>query len=66
MLDTNVTVETGVPSSALLLFDRAMTMRAISGDIVRAAQELNRLSDHELSELGINRTDIEDVIAQYI
>lgn len=66
MLDTNVTIENGVPGSALLLFDRAMTMRAISGDIVRAAQELNRLSDHELSELGINRTDIEDVIAQYI
>ncbi|MDA7966993.1 hypothetical protein [Ruegeria sp.] len=66
MLDTETTFDTGVSGSALLLFDRAMNMRAISTDIVRAAQELNRLTDHELSELGISRIDVEAVIAQYI
>ncbi|WP_050605048.1 DUF1127 domain-containing protein [Ruegeria sp. 6PALISEP08] len=53
-------------ASALLLFDRAMRIRAISPDIVRAAQHLNALNDHQLSELGINRCDIEDTIERYI
>lgn len=53
-------------ASALLLFDRAMRIRAISDDIVRAAQYLNSMSDHQLSELGINRSDIEDTIERYI
>lgn len=52
--------------SALLLFDRAMQIRAISADIVRAAQYLNGFSDQDLSELGINRSDIEDTIRRYI
>ncbi|WP_170419721.1 hypothetical protein [Ruegeria atlantica] len=55
-----------ISESALLLFDRAMRMRAISVDIVRAAQYLNGYSDQELSELGINRSDIEDTIQRYI
>lgn len=66
MLDNNLVYEQGPSASALMLFDRAMQMRAIRTDIVRAAQELNRLSDRELSELGINRVDVEGVIAQYI
>ncbi len=66
MLDANPTQDQTVSASAVLLFDRAMKMRAIQADIVCAAQELNRLSDHELSELGINRVDVEAVIAQYI
>lgn len=53
-------------SSALRLFDRAMRIRAVQTDIVRAAQELNRLSDKQLSELGINRADVEDTIQRYI
>ncbi|NOD30456.1 DUF1127 domain-containing protein [Ruegeria sp. HKCCD6228] len=53
-------------ASALLLFDRAMRIRSISPDIVRAAQHLNALTDHQLSELGINRSDIEDTIQRYI
>ena len=53
-------------ASALMLFDRAMQVRAISSDIVRAAQYLDSLSDHQLSELGINRCDIEDTIQRYI
>ncbi|WP_170346657.1 DUF1127 domain-containing protein [Ruegeria atlantica] len=52
--------------SALLLFDRAMRIRSISPDIVRAAQHLNALTDHQLSELGINRSDIEDTIQRFI
>ncbi|WP_170429771.1 hypothetical protein [Ruegeria arenilitoris] len=52
--------------SALLLFDRAMRIRAISADIVRAAQYLSGFSDQELSELGINRSDLEDTIRRYI
>ncbi len=66
MFDAEPIIETGTNNSTLLLFDRAMQMRAISADVVNAAQELNRLSDHELSELGINRIDVEAVIAQYI
>ncbi len=66
MLDTNPIPNLKTSNSTLLLFDRAMRMRAISADIVRAAQDLNRLSDVELSELGINRCDVEAVIAQYI
>ncbi len=66
MLDTMTIPETKTVASALLLFDRAMNVQAISSDIVRAAQELNRLSDHQLSELGINRSDIENTIDRYI
>ncbi len=66
MLDSNLNPKQTVSNSALLLFDQAMRMRAIQADIVRAGQELNRLSDFELSELGINRCDVEAVIAQYI
>ncbi|WP_120634612.1 DUF1127 domain-containing protein [Ruegeria sp. EL01] len=53
-------------ASALLLFDRAMRIRAVSTDVVRAAQYLDSLSDHQLSELGINRCDIEHTIQRYI
>lgn len=53
-------------ASALLLFDRAMRLRAISPDIVRAAQHLNGLTDHQLAELGINRSDVEDTIERFI
>ncbi|WP_282171145.1 hypothetical protein [Ruegeria atlantica] len=53
-------------NSALLLFDRAMRIRAISSEIVRAAQYLNSFSDQELSELGINRSDLDDTIQRYI
>lgn len=53
-------------ASALLLFDRAMRIRSVSADIVRAAQYLDSLSDQQLSELGINRSDIEDTIERYI
>lgn len=53
-------------ASALMLFDRAMQIRAISGDIVRAAQYLDSLPDNQLSELGINRSDIEETIRRYI
>lgn len=66
MLDSNQSPNQSPSTSALLLFDRAMKMRAIRTDIVCAAQELNRLSDNDLSELGINRCDLEAVIAQYI
>lgn len=66
MLDSNPNPKQTVSNSALLLFDQAMRMRAIQADIVRAGQELNGLSDFELSELGINRCDVEAVIAQYI
>ncbi|WP_170479416.1 DUF1127 domain-containing protein [Ruegeria arenilitoris] len=53
-------------ASALLLFDRAMRINAIKGDIVSAAQQLNGLTDHQLAELGLNRKDIEDTIDRYI
>ncbi|WP_170775824.1 hypothetical protein [Ruegeria lacuscaerulensis] len=52
--------------SALLLFDRAMRIQAIRADIVRAAQYLDGFSDRKLSELGINRSDIETTIDRYI
>ena len=66
MFDITHTHGGTVDPGALLLFDRAMRIEAISADIVRAAQELNRLSDHQLSELGINRSDIDDMIDRYI
>ncbi|KIC38748.1 hypothetical protein RA27_20255 [Ruegeria sp. ANG-R] len=66
MLDANTPPNQNPSTNALLLFDRAMKMRAIRADIVCAAQELNRLPDTDLSELGINRSDVEAVIAQYI
>ena len=52
-------------ASALLPFDRAMRIRSITGDIVRAAQYLNGLCDQQLSDLGIGRSHIEDTINRY-
>lgn len=66
MLDFKPNREKPVSASSVLLFDRAMRLQAIKSDIVRAAQELNRLSDHDLAELGINRSDIDNVIERYI
>lgn len=66
MLDIKSIPETKAIASALPLFDRAMKVQAIRSDIVRAAQELNRLSDHELAELGINRSDLDDTIDRFI
>lgn len=67
MFDVISPTTTTTPStSALLLFDRAMRFRAISSDIVRAAQYLDSLTDQQLSDLGINRSDIEDTIQRYI
>ena len=66
MLDSKINREPSVNASSVLLFDRAMRLQAIRSDIVRAAHELNRLSDQDLAELGINRSDIDDVIARYI
>ncbi|MEM1005027.1 MAG: hypothetical protein AAF496_15720 [Pseudomonadota bacterium] len=67
MFDVIPPTEMQTPSaSALLLFDRAMRIKAISTDIVRAAQYLNGLTDNQLSELGINRCDIEDTIERYL
>ncbi len=60
------TTQPAPSASALLLFDRAMRIRAISTDIVKAAQYLDGMSDQQLSELGINRSDIEDTIQRYI
>nr|WP_170613123.1 DUF1127 domain-containing protein [uncultured Ruegeria sp.] len=66
MLDTIGVHQERPIASALLLFDRAMQIRAVRSDIVRAAQELNRLSDNQLSELGINRSDLDETIQLYI
>lgn len=67
MFDAIPTTTQPTPSAtALLLFDRAMRIRAISSDIVRAAQYLDSLGDTQLAELGINRSDIEDTIQRYI
>lgn len=66
MLDFKPTRDAPIKASTVLLFDRAMRLQTIRTDIVRAAQELNRLSDQDLAELGINRSDVDDVIARYI
>ncbi|CUK07078.1 hypothetical protein RUE5091_02889 [Ruegeria denitrificans] len=66
MLDVRSNQDMSINASSVLLFDRAMRLQAISSNIVRAAQELNSLSDNELAELGINRSDIENVIERYI
>ncbi|WP_170600234.1 DUF1127 domain-containing protein [Ruegeria arenilitoris] len=67
MLDTMQPTQQPCPSaSALLLFDRAMRIRAVKDDIVRAAQHLSGLDDRQLSELGINRCDLEETIERYI
>ena len=65
-MDTYPMLETVPSASALALFDRAMRIRAIRKDIVGAAQELGRSSDSELSDLGINRSDIDETIERYI
>ena len=66
MLDSKSDRDIPISASSVLLFDRAMRLQTIRSNIVRAAQELNRLSDQELADLGINRSDIEDVIERYI
>jgi len=66
MLDSNSDRNAPINASAVLLFDRAMRLQAVRANIVRAAQELNRLSDQELAELGINRSDIDETIERYI
>ncbi|WP_170515987.1 DUF1127 domain-containing protein [Ruegeria atlantica] len=66
MFDFNPNRDQSINASSVLLFDRAMRLQAISSSIVRAAQDLNRLNDSELAELGINRSDIESVIDRYI
>ncbi|MEW2919121.1 hypothetical protein AB1A64_18795 [Ruegeria sp. ANG10] len=66
MFDFNPRRDQSINASSVLLFDRAMRLQAISSSIVRAAQDLNRLNDSELAELGINRSDIDTVIERYI
>ncbi|WP_170410652.1 DUF1127 domain-containing protein [Ruegeria arenilitoris] len=66
MFDFNPNPDQSINASSVLLFDRAMRLQAISSSIVRAAQDLNRLNDSELAELGINRSDIDTVIERYI
>ncbi|WP_170349834.1 MULTISPECIES: DUF1127 domain-containing protein [Ruegeria] len=66
MFDFNPNRDQSINASSVLLFDRAMRLQAISSSIVRAAQDLNRLNDSELAELGINRSDIDTVIERYI
>ena len=66
MLDSGPSRELPVNASSVLLFDQAMRLQLIRTEIVRAAQELNRLKDQDLAELGINRNDIDDVIERYI
>lgn len=66
MLDFKPNCKPPVSASSVLLFDRAMRLQGIRSDIVCAAQELNRLSDQDLAEIGINRSNIEDVIERYI
>ncbi|WP_170329601.1 hypothetical protein [Ruegeria arenilitoris] len=66
MLDSGSSRELPVNASSVLLFDQAMRLQLIRTEIVRAAQELNRLKDQDLAELGINRNDIDDVIERYI
>ncbi|MES0825815.1 DUF1127 domain-containing protein [Ruegeria sp. SCP11] len=66
MFDSNSPRKTPVKASSVLLFDRAMRLHAIRSSIVRAAQELSRLSDQELADLGINRSDIDQTIERYI
>ena len=66
MFDVIPPTDQSPTAGALLLFDRAMRINAIKEDIVRAAQQLNGLPDHQLAELGINRSDIEDTIDRYI
>ncbi|MBY6083008.1 DUF1127 domain-containing protein [Ruegeria arenilitoris] len=43
-----------------------MRIRAVKDDIVRAAQHLSGLDDRQLSDLGINRSDLEETIERYI
>ncbi|WP_420585875.1 DUF1127 domain-containing protein [Ruegeria sp.] len=66
MLDSSSNQEAAISASTVLLFDRAMRVQAIRADIVRAAQELSRLSDQHLADIGINRSDIEETIERYI
>ncbi|KIC45167.1 hypothetical protein RA28_11855 [Ruegeria sp. ANG-S4] len=66
MFDEFPTNEQEPMASSLLLFDRAMRIRAIKDDVVRAAQQLDSLNDKQLAEIGINRSDIEDTIRRYI
>ncbi|SLN47365.1 DUF1127 domain-containing protein [Ruegeria meonggei] len=66
MLDSQPTYDVSNTASAVLLFDRAMRVQAVRSDIVRAAQELGRLSDQQLAEIGINRIDIDNTIERFI
>ncbi|WP_377192337.1 hypothetical protein [Ruegeria meonggei] len=66
MLDSQPTYDVSNTASAVLLFDRAMRVQSVRSDIVRAAQELGRLSDQQLAEIGINRIDIDNTIERFI
>ncbi len=66
MLDVPQFIDQSPPPSALQLFDRARRINSIKEDIVRAAQQLNSLSDKHLAELGLNRSEIEETIERYI
>ncbi|WP_171101539.1 MULTISPECIES: DUF1127 domain-containing protein [unclassified Ruegeria] len=66
MFDLDPNTQSYPPASTLLLFDRAMRIQAVRADIVVAAQQLNGLTDHQLAELGINRSDVEETINRYI
>lgn len=66
MLDVTQILDQSPPASALMLFDRARRINSIKNDIVRAAQQLNSLSDQQLAELGLNRSEIEETIERYI
>ena len=59
-------VESRSFSQALSIFDRAREAISDRKVYLEAASRLNRMTDHELADIGVNRSEIDEVIRQHV
>lgn len=63
---TNTSVQTGIFSRLSSLFEEAKAARARRRDYARTVTELQRLTDRELADLGLGRSDIVETVRRHV
>ncbi|MEX0350262.1 MAG: DUF1127 domain-containing protein [Paracoccaceae bacterium] len=53
-------------SQVLSVFDQARYVLSNRKAYLEAASRLNRMTDHELADIGVNRSEIDEVIRQHV
>ncbi|MDP5220929.1 DUF1127 domain-containing protein [Ruegeria sp. 2205SS24-7] len=53
-------------SQVLSVFDQARYVLSNRRAYLEAASRLNRMTDHELADIGVNRSEIDEVIRQHL